>query len=221
MDHLDEQWQREAQRLHERYVIEIVEACGLCPWAERCRVQGRSAAAVLLHFDDLAFGPATAIIDEWAAGRRVDVGFFIFPRLQLDRREFDFFVARLRNIEAKRHPIGEAPFVLAAFHPNAPLDLQDPERLVPYLRRTPDPCIQALRMSTLRRMRSGTAEGTHFVDLASLEAGLSSEERQPLRERIARANLETIRRMGAAQLATRIEDIQRDRDVTYAVLRGR
>lgn len=219
MDHLDERWRREAERVHERYLIEVVEACGLCPWAERARRDGRTRTAVLLQVDDEAIAPSLAAMDEWAADGRLDIGFLIFPRLPLGRTDFDRFVSRLRNADAQRRPPGEAPFALAAFHPDAAPHLDDPERLIPFLRRTPDPCIQLVRMTTLRRVRNGTPEGTQFVDIkAIIEAALANEAAPPLRERIARANLQAVRRMGVAQLEERIGDIRRDRDQTYASL---
>jgi hypothetical protein len=215
-----EPWQREACRLHERYLVEIVEACGLCPWAERARLQGRTTTAVLLQVDDAAFEPCLAALDEWAADTRLDIGFLVLPRLPLGRLDFDRFVARLQAIYAGRLPPGQTPFALAAFHPDAAPIVDDAERLIPFLRRTPDPCIQVVRMSTLKRVRGSTPEGTQFIDVASLEASLLREAVVPLRQRIARTNLDTVRRMGVAQFAACVEDIQRDRDRTYAALGG-
>jgi hypothetical protein len=218
MDHLSERWQREAERLHHRYLIEVVEACGLCPWAERARKDGRTRVAVLLQVDDAAIAPASAVMDEWADDGELEVGFLIFPRLPLGRADFDRFVSRLRSADVERRPPGEAPFALAAFHPDAAPQLDDPERLIPFLRRTPDPCIQVVRMSILKRVRSGTSEGTQFIDIKAIEAALSDNASPPLRERIARANLHAVRRMGVAQLEDRIGHILRDRDQSYASL---
>jgi hypothetical protein len=215
---IDDRWRREADRLHRRYLVEIVERCGLCPWAERARVQRRTQSAVLLQSDDGGLAPALGLLDEWAAESRIDIGFILFPRLRLRRVDFDGFVARLRGMEAGRRPPGEPPFALAAFHPDAEADMEDADRLVPFLRRSPDPCIQAIRMSTLKRMRSRTPEGTQFVDLSRLEAVLADDGGLPLRQRIARANQETLRRMGVERFAARVADIHRDRDETYASL---
>jgi hypothetical protein len=98
------------------------------------------------------------------------------------------------------------------------VDLDEPERLIPFLRRTPDPCIQLVRMTTLKRVRSGTPEGTQFVDIASFEAGLSTDAAPSLRERIARANHDTLKRMGVEEFSARIGDILHDRDMAYASL---
>ena len=213
-------WDREARRLHERYLVEVVEACGLCPWAERARVQGHTRTAVLLHVDDSAFVPSLAVFDEWADDAQVDIGFLVLPRLPLGRRDFNRFVARLQVLYAQSHPPGQAPFALAAFHPDAKAVIDDAERLIPFLRRSPNPCVQAVRMTALERVRSGSPEGTQFIDVASIEASLPKNVTPPLRQRIARMNLETVRRMGVAQFAACVEDIQRDRDRTYAALEG-
>lgn len=214
---IEERWRREADRLHRRYLVEIVECCGLCPWAERARLQGHTRSAVLLHADDQGLQPAIARLDEWAAEPRIDIGFILFPRLRLERVEFDAFVGRLRSAEALRRPPGEPAFALAAFHPDAEADLGDPDRLVPFLRRSPDPCVQAIRMATLNRLRSRAPEGTQFVDVSRLDESVPCEA-LPVRERIARANQETVRRVGVEWFAARIADIQRDRERTYASL---
>jgi len=218
MEQLEERWRQEAERLHRRYVVEVVEACGLCPWAERARLQGRTRASVLLHRDDAGLEPAVAQLDQWAAERRVDIGFLVFPRLELGRTEFDGFVARLRAAETQRRPPGEPAVVLAAFHPDADADMDDADRLVPFLRRSPDPCVQAIRMSTLKRVRSGAPEGTQFVDVSRLDATMDNDAGPTLRERIAMANRDTVRRMGIEEFSARVEEIHRDRERTYASL---
>lgn len=220
MKPLDEHWQREAERLHRRYVVEIVEACGLCPWAEGARLQGRTTSTVLLHADDAGLEPCIALLDAWAAQPRVDIGFLIFPRMAGGRVAFDEFVARLRSTEAARRPPGEPAFALAAFHPDAAADLNDADRLVPFLRRSPDPSIQAVRLSMLKRVRNtAPADGTQFLDMARLEALFDEAGAVPtLRERIAWANRDTVRRMGLEEFAARVEDIHRDRERTYASL---
>lgn len=221
MKQVDEHWQREAERLHRRYVIEIVEACGLCPWAEGARLQGRTTSTVLLHADDAGLEPCIAQLDGWAAQPRVDIGFLIFPRMAVGRAAFDGFVARLRSTESARRPPGEPAFALAAFHPDAGADLGDADRLVPFLRRSPDPSIQAVRLSMLKRVRNAApAEGTQFLDASRLEAMAEGAAAVPtLRERIASANRDTVRRMGVGEFAARVEDIHRDRERTYASLR--
>ena len=212
---LEEAWAREAVRLHRRYQDEIVASCDLCPWAVRATQDGKIRERVSLQTDPTDMAPALSAIDEWQADPEAEVTFLIYPRLDVGRHAFHDFAARLRDADGPRHPLGAIPFVLAAFHPDAEPDTADPERLIPFLRRSPDPTLQLLRASVLDSIRSGAAQGTQFLDRASLEAMVSGTSQPPLRERIARANLETARRVGIDTLRARLDDIRRDRETTY------
>jgi hypothetical protein len=218
---LEDQWTREAVRLHRRYQSEIVEAYRLCPWAERATQDGRVREAVILQDGDDTVEPSLAAIDSWMLDPTVDVAFAIYPRLPLGRQRFHDFAARVRDADTARHELGCVPFVFAAFHPEADPDTGDPERLIPFLRRTPDPTLQFLRATALDDIRTGAAQGTQFLDIASLDAVLSGTAQPPLRERIARANLATAERCGIGALRRRLDDIRRDRDETYAALAAR
>ena len=78
-----------------------------------------------------------------------------------------------------------------------------------------------MRSSVLDAVRSGASQGTQFVSLAAVEASLSGASAMPpLRERIARANLTTTRRMGVDELRRLLDDIRRDRDEAYEALGG-
>ncbi len=218
---LEERWRAEAERLHLRYVVEVVESFGLCPWAQRARQAGRTAVAVMLPPRDALLAASLDVLDRWGLDESPEVGFLLYPRLPLSRPEFDAFLGRLQALASERHPFGKVAFALAAFHPEAEPDLDNAERLVPFLRRTPDPCVQAVRMSVLQRVRSGTPQGTEFVDVESIARLLARQEDLPLRDRVARANLATVRGGGASELASRIDAIHMDRSATYAALVAR
>jgi hypothetical protein len=209
----DDPWTRESVRLYRRYQIEVVEECGLCPWAPRARLGGKVRERVLLQEDDADVTPATAAIRELADDMGAEIALLLFPRMRADRAAFERFVARVQVADAGAHPLGAIPFVFAAFHPEAQPDLSDAERLVPFLRRTPDPTIQLLRTSAVDRVREGTPQGTQFVDIRLLEADAVASP--PLRERIAQANLTTVTRMGVDTMAALLEAIVRDREETY------
>ena len=217
---LDEEWSREAVRLHRRYQVEIVGESDLCPWAVRATQDGKVRERVSLQSDE-SLQPSLRAIDDWAADPGTEVGFLVYPRLRLARLAFHEFTARLRDADSRRHELGAVPFVFAAFHPEAEPDTADPERLIPFLRRTPDPTLQVLRASVLDGIRSGASQGTQFLDMASLEAVISGTAQPPLRERIARANLATAERIGITALRARLDDIRRDRDETYRALAAR
>jgi hypothetical protein len=217
---LEGRWTHEAARLHDRYQREIVEACGLCPWAERARVSDAFRARILLQTDGRTAEPSVAAIASLAGDDAADVAVLIYPRFRPARVEFERFVAEVREADAARHPLGCIPFVFAAFHPDAVPDASDPERLIPFLRRTPDPTIQLLRTALLDRVRSATPQGTQFVDLKSLEL-LNAElgvPGVPLRQRIARTNHATVERMGIGEMTRRMDAIIDDRRRTYRAL---
>jgi hypothetical protein len=218
-------WTEQALRLYRRYELEIVAALNLCPWAEKARLEGRVREHVLLQTDDASVEPSLLAIrdadsarDAPTAAPEVDVALLIYPCLQIGRVDFDDFAARIRDAEAARHELGRVPFVSAVFHPHATPDRSQPERLIPFLRRTPDPTIQLVRASILERVRERAPQGTQFVDLASLDTSASNNGDVTLRERIARSNLMTVERIGIAELTRRLDEIQRDRDISYRAL---
>ncbi len=213
-------WVREATRLHHRYTIEIVEHFGLCPWATRARLGGKLRVEVCLQRDEADAGPALGSLERWAGDAGMEVGFILFPRLPLSRPEFDQFTSRVRSEDATRYPLGSAPFAMVGFHPDASPSLDDPERLIPFLRRTPDPCIQVIRIAVLDRVRGSVPEGTQFVDLALLDGALMAPPEVSVRDRVGRTNLETVQRVGADELRACMDDIRRDRDAAYRALAG-
>ena len=213
---MNDLWSREATRLHGRYLIEVVEHYGLCPWAAKARVANRLRTVVLLQSEPEPMEPSLAAMDPWAADREMEVGFLLYPRLNLSRLDFDRFAATVRSTEIALHPLGSAPFAMVAFHPEARAELDDAERLIPFLRRTPDPCIQVVRVEVLERVRGAAPEGTQFLDASVLDAVASGSAVEPtVRERVSRANLDTARSVGIDQIKQTMDSIRRDRDETY------
>ena len=214
--------EREALRIYRRYAEEVVERFNLCPWAERARKAGRTAERVLLGHGASVVKPTLDAIDELAGDATVEVGLLIYPDLEVSRLGFEHFTSRVRDAEQARHELGAQPFVMAAFHPESPADLADPERLIPFIRRSPDPTIQLVRQSVLERVRGNTPQGTEFVDVRLLGTqALQEGEQLPLRKRIATANLETVERVGPERLEAIFAEIRRDRDASYARARSR
>jgi hypothetical protein len=137
----------------------------------------------------------------------------IFPRIQLSRSAFQRFVSNIIEADAKRHGTRSSPFALAAFHPDASLDLGNADRLVPFLRRSPDPTIQVVRISALERVRGDEIAGTQYVDLRRFRLeDLPSAERT-LRDRIGEHNLQTLHDERAA-VTKGIESIHEDHVTT-------
>ena len=213
---LDARWVSEALRLYRRYELEIVEAHDFCPWAARVRLDGRLAERVMLQTDEADLAPSLATLN--ALGPGVDLALFIYPRLELAKEPFERFTARSREAEVARKPAGEAPFVMVAFHPDATANLEESERLIPFLRRTPDPTIQVVRSKVLDKVRGPIAEGTQFMDPLQMTDTWQPQGRS-LRERIADANLATVLRVGLETVKQQLDEIARDRRETYVRLR--
>jgi len=214
----DRALENEAIRLFRRYQLEIVEGLKLCPWAERTRTE-RRLGEIVVHARSLDVEPALAAITALAELPAVEIGIVLFPRLTTTAPDFERFVSRLAAADADRRPIGTTPFAMAAFHPDPAADLTDAERLIPFLRRTPDPTIQLVRRDALDRVREGFNEGTQFIDITVLSTlDLTRDDTLPLRERIARANLRTVKKVGVDEVETRLRAIAKDRAETYARL---
>jgi hypothetical protein len=208
---------QEAIRLYARYEVEVVEAFTLCPWAERSRREGHTRQLVLEG--EPATEPALAAIDVLAQDTHVEVGFLLFPTCTLSRVEFERFVSGLRTIDQERG----ATFAAAAFHPDARADLSDPYRLVPFVRRSPDPTVQLIRRSVLESVRRPGDGGTGFIDpstITDLAAFFKNPPKPPLHERVAQANLEQVERVGVEPIELIFADIAADRERSYAALLG-
>jgi len=201
-------------------MLEVVEGFTLCPWAAAARRDGHVVEAVILAENQADPQQSLALLEGLKAELETDIALFIYPDLELDRLAFESFVRTLRERDAARHEVGTIPFAMAAFHPDARPDLNEPERLIPFLRRTPDPTIQVVRCTALERVRGSSQEGTSFFDLADLGTlPLPQKEPVSLRQRIARANLDTTLEVGVDTLEALFQDIRRDRDQSYARIR--
>jgi hypothetical protein len=203
----------ETLRLNRRYVVEIVEHFGLCPWADRARREGHVTEVVFDQTDPDRFDVSLDRVKELEPRTGIDVALFIYPQIGLNRLDFEHFARRFRALDADRHPPGRIPFALAAFHPDAAPVLANPDRLVPFLRRSPDPTIQLVRETTLSRVR-GDLHGTSFYGPEVLLPGAGPSPEPDIRERIAQANHDTVTRVGVEAFEAIFQDILRDRDET-------
>lgn len=195
---IDVPWRREALRLNDRYLREVVLGFGLCPWAERAMAAGEVRRGVVLA-EVPALADALAFIDELAqAGSATAVGMLIFPRAASTSAAFDRYTEEVRRADRERcRAEGRKDFVMAAFHPDGAEAFATPYQLVSFLRRTPDPMIQLVRAELLDRLRV-----THPT----------------LSEDVAQQNFTTVNARGAAALDAVLRDIRRDRDQSYAAL---
>jgi len=197
--------EREVHRLLERYLVEIVEAYELCPWARAARTSGELAI-------EIAWGAPP--LDAWigAAERALArpgarVAMVIAPELDATPPE----LRALRDRVAARVPHAG----IADFHPRAPLDLATPARLVPFVRRSPDPLLQLVPLAILDAARRGASELADRAHQAAALGGHSAAPALGVSERIAVANHARVSR-DAAAIAARLDDIAADRARSYA-----
>ena len=219
-DERAEELREEALRIYGRYQREFVEKLGLCPWAVRSREEGHVEVMVLLDEEEDALAPALEAIADLAAIDTLEVGLLVFPCFAHGRRDHEIFAGKLRERHAARHG-GSPPFAMAAFHPVAEPDLGHSARLVPFIRRSPDPTIQLVRRTALDGVRRRTGDrGTAFMDLRQIDIAkmLSSPPPAPLHQRVAESNRETIAALGVAEAQALLDAIEADRNASYARL---
>lgn len=230
--------------VHDRYLLEVVEGLGLCPFARTCRERGRlhrpllrvgatgpspeqaaealaevarahdDAEIVLLTF--VVAGPLSRLADAPAPFARPET--------------FDDYVKTVREACG---PVLPRPFFMVGFHPRsgalaideAPL-APTPDNLVPRLRRSPDPVIQCVDVATLERVRQQAQAVAHqrmIDDLSALDPALraiahsSIQPDSQLSADIARTNFDAVGTGdGRVSLDDLIEAIHRGRDEAYA-----
>jgi hypothetical protein len=193
----------EALRLNTRYLDEVVLAWDLCPWAAKALAAGQVRQCVLVA-ETPAPEDVLPFLDACEADADVAIGLLVFPRLATRAPTFDAFAERVRRADHARRPdAATSPpspaFLVAAFHPEpaAPETFATAPQLVSLLRRTPDPTLQLVRTSVLRR---ATGEGP----------GVSDD--------VTRRNFEGVAARGLATLEAVLRDLRRDRDAAYARL---
>ena len=198
---LDAPKSAEVRRILDRYLVEIVESYELCPWARTSRLGDALAVEIV--------GGAPAIDDWIAAAIRAlarpgaRVALVIAPELAIDRVGF----ATVRDRVAAATGAG-----VADFHPDAALDLATPARLVPFVRRSPDPMLQLVPLAQLESLR--TAPAVDRAHQAQMLGG-HAEASRDIRESIAAINHATVATHHAA-IASALASIAEDRRVAYA-----
>ncbi len=208
-------------KVYERYAVEVVERFGFCPWARAARESATVVLNVIFSSNQDDFSESLErLVDLHDDAEDADIALFIYPLLDLDRLPFEGFVRRLRGSAEMHRPLLDA-FAMAAFHPAASIDTTDPDRLVPYVRRTPDPTLQLVRKSALSGIK-GLASGTAFVDVSSMSLAsfkaLAAPAPKAVRERIAEQNWSTVHEVGAAAIDAVVTDIFREREAAHATL---
>ncbi len=194
---------REVRRLLDRYLIEIVEGYDLCPWARGSRVAGEVGIDILWGTPTVEMWVAAAL-PLLATSRVVMV---VAPELAIGR------IALHRVREEVSSRIGTAG--VAEFHPDAEADTATPARLVPYLRRSPDPMLQLVPLALLESVRSPPPAASLARQAELLGGNLTESPRDDIADRIAADNHARVMR-DRAEIAARFIEIEADRARSYA-----
>jgi hypothetical protein len=207
--------------LHDRYLLEVVEHLGLCPFARRSREQGRVHRP--LRWVDDAFDTASVAAQLHAIVRAHPDAEILLPTFVVPAdhpwRDAETFAAFVPQLRAAYEATGGPRFFMVAFHPGFgadPAAKVSAESLVPRLRRTPDPVIQCVNAEVLERARHAaqlTARErlierfAHDPVMAALVAR-SIQADPELSAEIARNNFAAVGRSpGADELQARISAI--------------
>lgn len=209
-------FEAEARRIYFRYAVEVVEAFTFCPWAKAAREAGRVRCAIVFGAEpalDALLGALRAADEDAGA----DVTLLVMPECRLDRVELRHLTATLHARYAAAAGPGRALHALADFHPSAPLDAGSPDRLVPFIRKSPDPTLQLIRHAALDAAQRGAHEGTRAATLEMMLKG-ALQPHEPAHARVAAANHRTVQRAGSAVILERLAAIASDRAASYARL---
>lgn len=193
----------EVRRLLDRYIVEIVEAYDLCPWARAARTGGEVTAAVLWGTPSVA--DWTTAAERALAAPTTRVAMIVAPELASTPRE----LRAVRDEVAARIPATG----VADFHPDAELDLATPARLVPYLRRSPDPLLQLVPLALLDSVR-GQPPTADRAAQAKMLRGVAAPLRGDVADSIAETNHTRV--AGSRdEIAAVLDDIAADRRRSY------
>ena len=193
--------ERHARRLLDRYLTEVVERFGLCPWAEPARRRGELRVEIVRDPADVPAAVARIALDEGAA-----LGMVVLAASSISPAE----LRRLRDA-AMRPDVA-----IADFHPHGAGDLATPARLVPLLRRSPDPMLQVVRWDVLEAARRAPRPPDRAAQtrlLAGHADAAGAGERAS--DAIARSNHAAISAAGVAALTAILDELARERALVY------
>jgi hypothetical protein len=193
----------EVRRILDRYLVEVVEAYDLCPWARASRNGGEIGVRVL--WGEPAEDAWVAAGEALLASPATRVAMVVTPETAMSAAELRV----VRDRVAARVPHAG----IAHFHPEAALDLASPARLVPFLRRSPDALLQLVPLALLESVR-GAPPAVDRALQAQMLGGQAAAPRRDVADLIAATNHARVMAETAA-IEARLDDIARDRRESY------
>lgn len=193
----------EVMRLLDRYLVEIVERHNLCPWARASREKGELGVDVLW---------GTPTVAEWVTAAKALLARPDTRVVMVVAPELVITTSELRAVRAE--VAANIPSAgVAEFHPDAVLDSATPARLVPFVRRSPDPMLQLVPFALLATVRTQPMTAERVMQLQML-GNLAPEPKQDIAEVIAAANHTSVTSAQAQIIAT-LDAIADDRRRSY------
>lgn len=194
---------REVRRILDRYLVEIVETYDLCPWAKTSRTGGELAVEILWGTPTLAMWVDAA---NRALAPSIKVAMLVAPELRVTRSELH----DVRDQVARE--VGTLG--IAEFHPDATYDGKTAARLVPFLRRSPDPLLQCVPLTLLDQVRGPPLTVERSAQIAMLvKAGGIHAVKPDIASRIASANHA---RVAQHEVEAKLAAIDADRAESYS-----
>ncbi|MBP48173.1 MAG: hypothetical protein CMH53_09580 [Myxococcales bacterium] len=192
---------------NDSYLHSFVEAFGVCPYAARCRTDGKLLRKISWIDDPEQITsrllPAVDALESAAQQHEVEVALLVCPSLsRLSAARFSKCHEALRSAYEQRHR--KPAFYVVPFHPDQRHKVISASGLVPFWRRSPDATFQFVSVDLLHRLRRGDQQrDPSHLALQLAASGLPPEEilreleRMPhslsTSERVASNNLLTFR----------------------------
>lgn len=220
-------------RIHDRYLLEVVEGLGLCPFSRRSREAGRVQRPLLRAtphgFDaELAAMRVRETVEKHPSVEIILLTFVDLAGHFADVTVFEGFTAQVRQTY-QAYQGSPAEFFMVAFHPDSGRDLPtdrplNQDMLVQLIRRSPDPVIQCVNAEVLDRARRQAQRAAHQRLLASVQHDprlvamieRSVQTDSELSAEIARNNFAAVGRgLGRERLESTLREIAADRAASY------
>lgn len=158
---------REAEKLHLRFVQEIVEAGDFCPWAKGARLHEKSRVKALWIDELLEF------LIVLPNDPHQEVLQLVIPDGLAHAMRWREYVTQLeRELQKRRRGL---PYALAAFHPEHPGRKESLGGAIGLLRRSPLPTIQLVRLDVLDDVRKNHRLAEHVAQRNFEHIGVLAE----------------------------------------------
>jgi hypothetical protein len=210
--------EKEALRVNDRYLYEVIEEYAFCPFARSGREAGQTSRYVF-YADSPSVEPVLAIMAQVAEDPQQVVAQVIFPAVEV---EPDAWIRFCDELTAAGHErLGGPPkLAFAALHPALRYHAGNPFALIPLFRRAPDPTLQWARLDALAELYEGRSTERKYVDPADIFRFVATapRPRPPLYDRVAETNAKMAKHLGLPKIEAMFADQARDAQQSYRKL---